>query len=35
MQSSNKYETFKTGFQFEGLRPSPLGGLRGWGQCQN
>ena len=23
------------GFQFEGLGPSPLGGLRGWGRGQN
>ena len=23
------------GFQFEGLIPSPFGGLRGWGQGQN
>ena len=25
----------QTGFQFEGLGPSPLGGLRGWGLGQN
>ena len=32
MQSSNIYETYQTGFQFEGLGPSPLGGLRGRGR---
>ena len=34
-QSSNRYETYQTGFQFEGLGPSLLGGLRGWGRGQN
>ena len=28
------YETYQTGFQFEGLGPSLLGGLRGWGRGQ-
>ena len=28
MQSSNRYETYQTGFQFEGLGLSLLGGLR-------
>ena len=32
---SNRYETYQTGFQFEGLGLSLLGGLRGWGQGQN
>ena len=31
MQSSNRYETYQKGFQFEGLGLSPWGGLRGWG----
>ena len=35
MQSSNRYETYQTGFQFEGLGPSLLGGLRGRGRGQN
>ena len=30
MQSSNRYETYQTGFQFENLGLSPFGGLRGW-----
>ena len=34
-QSSNRYETYQTRFQFEGLGPSLLGGLRGWGRGQN
>ena len=34
-QSSNRYETLQTGFQFEGLGPSPLGGLKGRGRGQN
>ena len=34
MQSSNRYETYQTGFQFEGLGPSPLGGLRGWAEAK-
>ena len=34
-QSSNRYETYQTRFQFEGLIPSPFGGLGGWGRGQN
>ena len=29
MQRSNIYETYQTGFKFEGLGPIPWGGLRG------
>ena len=35
MQRSNSYETYQTGFQFEGQGASPLGGLRGQGRGQN
>ena len=33
-QKSNRYETFQTGFKFEGLGPIPWGGLRGYGRGQ-
>ena len=34
MQSSNRYETYQTGFQFEGLGLSLLGGLRGGAEAE-
>ena len=34
-QSSNRYETYKTELEFEGLGSSSLGGLRGCGWGQN
>ena len=34
-RAANRYEIYQTEFQFEGLGPILLGGLRRWGRGQN